>query len=87
MHLKIRDDCLTPASQTPVLGWWGMHPVIPLDPPLASSYASQSQAVEDSVNCQWRKWRETGNRVPRGGGVRVKLADSHAAGTAAVASA
>ena len=23
LHLKIRDDCLTPASQTPVLGWWG----------------------------------------------------------------
>jgi hypothetical protein len=29
LRITIRDDCLTPASQTPVSGWWGMHPVIP----------------------------------------------------------
>ena len=34
LHLKIRHYCLTPASQTPVLDWWGDAYSHPLDPPL-----------------------------------------------------
>ena len=47
LHLKIRDDCLTPASQTPVLGWWGdasRHP-----PPPGENFSTQFERQKSQV--------------------------------------